>query len=84
MLEILMQTTSQMKVSYPGDWHFMLVLRSDGNPEIEQQWLAFRMHVTTTSIPVFDELTNVSRLEHFLFSINPTTTFQKAKTCHLN
>jgi acyl-CoA synthetase (NDP forming) len=45
---------------YPGKCHFILVLRSDGQLDIEAQKQAFRCQALAAGIPVFNELTEAS------------------------
>lgn len=69
----LLQAALHVKASYPVHSHFVMVLRSDGDPELDEQRRQFRARASESSIPVYDELTSagmalaaVSRLERFL------------------
>ena len=56
----LMQATLRVQARYPGKAHFLLVLRSDGEPEVEARKRAFRAEAVKLGIPVFDELSNAA------------------------
>ncbi|HEV7799432.1 MAG TPA: hypothetical protein VGP15_00020, partial [Burkholderiales bacterium] len=60
---------------YPGRTHFVLVLRTDGEPKLEQLRMKLRMHAGELGVPVYNELTQagaalaaLSRHERFLHS----------------
>lgn len=74
-LDKLVQAVLQVKAANPGNSHFLLVLRSDGDPELEEQKRQFRLRAAISGIPVYDELNNaggalsaVSQFENFVFS----------------
>jgi len=74
-LETLVQAVLRVKAAYPGQSHFIMVLRSDGDAELDEQKRQFRVRASASGIPIYDELTNaggalaaVSRLEHFVQS----------------
>jgi hypothetical protein len=54
----LMQAVLRVQERYPGRAHFVLVLRSDGEPEIEERKRAFRKQALDLGIPVYDEMMN--------------------------
>jgi acyl-CoA synthetase (NDP forming) len=54
----LMQAVLRVQERYPGRAHFVLVLRSDGEPEIEERKRAFRRQALELGIPVYDEMMN--------------------------
>jgi len=58
VLENLMQAALRVQQHYPGRAHFMLVLRSDGDPALEERKRAFRARAIALGVPVYDELTN--------------------------
>jgi acyl-CoA synthetase (NDP forming) len=55
----LMQAALRVQSSYPGRAHFVLVLRSDGEPEVEARKREFRGQAIALGIPVYDEMMNV-------------------------
>ncbi len=58
VLENLMKAVLRVQTRYPGQAHFMLVLRSDGEPRLEARKRSFRKRALKFGIPVFDELGN--------------------------
>lgn len=56
-LERLIQTAVSVMARYSGT-HFVLVLRSDGEPDVEARKREFRAHVVALGIPVYDEMSN--------------------------
>lgn len=80
-LDALVKAALQVKAGYPGHSHFILVLRSDGDPELEEQKRQFRVQASASGIPIYDELTHagaalaaVSRFEHFACSRSAPST----------
>lgn len=74
-LDTLVQAALQLKASCPGHSHFVMVLRSDGDPVLEEQKRQFRLRAAISGIPVYDELNNaggvlaaVSQFEQFVSS----------------
>ena len=74
-VETLLELAEGVRARYPGDEHFMLVLRSDGKPETDRCKRDFRIWAGERGIPVFDELANAAKAlagiatyERFLFS----------------
>ncbi len=55
----LMQAALRVESRYPGRAHFLLVLRSDGWPEVEARKREFRDQALALGIPVYDEMMNV-------------------------
>ena len=53
-----MQAALRVQERYPGRAHFVLVLRSDGEPEIEERKREFRKQALALGIPVYDEMMN--------------------------
>jgi hypothetical protein len=47
-----------VQAHFPGQAHFVLVLRSDGEPQIEARKREFRARAVDLGIPVFDEINN--------------------------
>ena len=52
----LMQAVLRVQSRHPGRTHFALVLRSDGEPEVEERKRGFRAEACALGIPVFDEI----------------------------
>ncbi|MEX2644114.1 MAG: acetate--CoA ligase family protein [Acetobacterales bacterium] len=59
-LDNLMAAAVRVQERFPGQAHFMLVLRSDGEPKIEESKRAYRERAMAANIPVYDELSNVA------------------------
>ncbi|RPI43108.1 MAG: acyl-CoA synthetase [Betaproteobacteria bacterium] len=55
----LMQAVLRVQSRYPGRTHFILALRSDGEPEVEMRKRDFRKQALALGIPVYDEMMNV-------------------------
>ena len=47
-----------MQEHYPGQAHFVLVLRSDGEPELEARKREFARSAVALGVPVYDEMSN--------------------------
>lgn len=58
VLDNLVQAALRVQLRYPGQAHFVLVLRSDGDPPLEERKRAFRGRALALGIPVYDEITN--------------------------
>jgi hypothetical protein len=50
-----------VQARYPGQSHFVLVLRSDGEPALEERKRDFRARAVALGIPVYDEMANAGR-----------------------
>jgi acyl-CoA synthetase (NDP forming) len=61
ILDNLMQAALRVQARYPGQAHFVLVLRSDGDPALEERKRAFRASAVALGIPVYDEMSNAGR-----------------------
>jgi acyl-CoA synthetase (NDP forming) len=59
VLDNLMAAALRVQEKYPGQAHFMLVLRSDGEPTLEAQKREFRAKAVAQGVPVYDEMSNV-------------------------
>jgi len=57
----LMEIVLRVQARYPGQAHFVLVLRSDGDPDLEARKREFRARAAALGIPVYDELDNAAR-----------------------
>jgi acyl-CoA synthetase (NDP forming) len=58
VLDNLMQAALRVQSRYPGQAHFVLVLRSDGDPKLEERKREFRASAVALGIPVYDEMVN--------------------------
>ena len=58
VLDNLVQAALRVQARYPGQAHFVLVLRSDGEPALEERKRAFRSRAVALGIPVYDEIAN--------------------------
>ena len=61
VLDNLVQAALRVQARYPGQAHFVLVLRSDGEPALEERKRAFRARAVALGIPVYDEIANAGR-----------------------
>ena len=61
VLDNLVQAALRVQKHYPGRSHFVLVLRSDGEPALEERKRAFRASAAALGIPVYDEISNAGR-----------------------
>ena len=75
VLDNLVQAALRVQAHYPGQSHFVLVLRSDGEPALEERKRDFRARAGALGIPVYDEMANSGRAlaalafhEHFVWS----------------
>ncbi|MGZ8230929.1 MAG: hypothetical protein ACXW2A_13180, partial [Burkholderiales bacterium] len=58
VLDNLVQAAMRVQEHYPGQAHFVLVLRSDGDPPLEQRKREFRERAVALGVPVYDEMSN--------------------------
>lgn len=58
VLDNVVQAALRVQAHFPGQAHFVLVLRSDGEPQIEARKREFRARAVELGIPVFDEINN--------------------------
>ena len=58
VLDNLVQAALRVQTHYPGQAHFVLVLRSDGEPKLEARKREFRDKAVALGIPVYDEMSN--------------------------
>jgi acyl-CoA synthetase (NDP forming) len=58
VLDNLVEAALRVQAKHPGRSHFVLVLRSDGEPAVEARKRAFRDKAVALGIPVYDEMTN--------------------------
>ena len=56
-----MKAALRVQERYPGQAHFVLVLRSDGDPQLEARKREFRERAVALGVPVYDEMANAAR-----------------------
>ncbi len=56
VLDNVVLAALRVQAKFPGQAHFVLVLRSDGEPQIEARKREFRARAVALGIPVFDEI----------------------------
>lgn len=61
VLENLILGALRAQSRYPKSGHFLLVLRSDGDPDIDQRKRQFRDRALSLGVPVYDELEDASK-----------------------
>lgn len=61
VLDNLVQAALRVQARYPGQAHFVLVLRSDSEPALEERKRIFRARALEFGIPVYDEMANAGR-----------------------
>jgi acyl-CoA synthetase (NDP forming) len=76
VLDNLMQAASRVQEQHPGKAHFVLVLRSDGEPRLEERKREFRERAVALGIPVYDEMANAG---HALAALQAHERFVKAR-----
>ena len=58
VLDNLVAAAMRVQQKHPGRAHFMLVLRSDGEPALEARKREFRDKAVALGVPVYDEMAN--------------------------
>jgi acyl-CoA synthetase (NDP forming) len=58
VLDNLVDAALRVQERHPGKAHFVLVLRSDGEPGLEERKREFRARAVSLGIPVYDEMVN--------------------------
>jgi acyl-CoA synthetase (NDP forming) len=58
VLDNVVKAAMRVQTQYPGQAHFLLVLRSDGDPQLEARKREFRERAVALGIPVYDEMSN--------------------------
>lgn len=74
ILDNLVAAAMRVQQKYPGRSHFILVLRSDGEPGLEARKREFRDKAVALGVPVYDEMANAG---HPLAAL---ATFERFKT----
>ena len=78
VLDNLVQVALRVQARYPGQAHFVLVLRSDGEPALEERKRAFRARAVALGIPVYDEISNAG---HALAGVAFHERFVQSRKC---
>ena len=69
VLDNLVAAALRVQEHYPGQAHFILVLRSDGDPPLEARKREFRSRAVALGVPVYDEMSNaghaLAALRHY-------------------
>ena len=79
VLDNLVQAALRVQSKYPGQAHFVLVLRSDGEPSLEERKREFHDKAVALGIPVYDEMANAG---HALAALQAHERFVNARTAH--
>ena len=58
VLDNLVAAAMRVQEKHPGKAHFILVLRSDGEPALEARKREFRDKAVMLGVPVYDEMAN--------------------------
>ncbi len=77
VLDNLVQAALRVQTHFPGQAHFVLVLRSDGEPQLEARKREFRERAVALGIPVFDEMSNAG---HALAALQSHERFVVSRT----
>jgi hypothetical protein len=67
VLDNVVKAALRVQGHYPGQADFVLVPRSDGEPEFEQRKREFRARATALGVPVYDETPNAGHCTPHLF-----------------
>ncbi len=76
VLDNLIAAAMRVQQKYPGKAHFILVLRSDGEPILEARKREFRDKVVALGVPVYDEMANAG---HALAALATFERFKAAR-----
>jgi acyl-CoA synthetase (NDP forming) len=76
VLDNLVQAALRVQEHHPGKAHFVLVLRSDGEPTLEERKREFRARAVDLGIPVYDEMANAG---HALAALQAHERFVKSR-----
>jgi acyl-CoA synthetase (NDP forming) len=77
VLDNLVQAALRVQSKYPGQAHFVLVLRSDGEPSLEERKREFRDKAVALGISVYDEMSNAG---HALAALQAHERFGNVRT----
>jgi hypothetical protein len=77
VLDNLVAAAMRVQEKYPGQSHFILVLRSDGEPGLEARKREFRDKAVALGVPVYDEMANAG---HPLASLATFERFKAARS----
>jgi acyl-CoA synthetase (NDP forming) len=76
VLDNLVDAGLRVQERHPGKAHFVLVLRSDGEPTLEERKREFRARAVQLGIPVYDEMANAG---HALAALQAHERFVKTR-----
>jgi acyl-CoA synthetase (NDP forming) len=76
VLDNVAKAALRVQEHYPGQAHFVLVLRSDGDPPLEERKREFRARALALGIPVYDEIANAG---HALAALQRFEKFVKSR-----
>ena len=76
VIENVLQAALRVQQQFPGQAHFLLVLRSDGDPDLEARKRNFRTRALALGIPVYDEMSNAG---HALAALQAHEQFQNSR-----
>jgi acyl-CoA synthetase (NDP forming) len=76
VLDNVAKAALRVQEHYPGQAHFVLVLRSDGDPPLEERKREFRVRALALGIPVYDEIANAG---HALAALQRFEKFVKSR-----
>lgn len=76
VIENVLQAALRVQQQFPRQAHFLLVLRSDGDPDLEARKRNFRTRALALGIPVYDEMSNAG---HALAALQAHEQFQNSR-----
>lgn len=77
VLDNLVDAALRVQARHPGKAHFVLVLRSDGEPTLEERKREFRARAVSLGIPVYDEMANAG---HALAALQAHERFAQSRS----
>lgn len=60
-IDNIVKAAERVKNDYPGQAHFVMVLRVDGSPELEKKKWEYRDRILAGGVPVYDELSTAAK-----------------------
>lgn len=60
-IENIVKAAEKVQNDYPGQAHFVMALRVDGSPELEEKMWEYRDRILARGIPVYDELSTAAK-----------------------